>query len=128
MRNRGELGLWRLEKLRYLKSENHLGSINWQKMFDFENTVSAIDYKVRQLIAENNRLRYVEASLTERCGELQEQINNQNTTINNLKEQNKILKLGNTLTQKGDSVELKLKINQLVRSIDRALASINKSE
>lgn len=97
-------------------------------MLDIENTVAAIEGKVRQMMEENDRLRHVEADLTARCGELQEQVNNQNITINNLKEQNKILKLGNTLTQKGDSVELKLKINQLVRNIDHALASIDKSE
>ncbi|MCQ2296422.1 MAG: hypothetical protein MJZ45_03370 [Bacteroidales bacterium] len=97
-------------------------------MLDIENTVAAIEDKVRQVMAENDRLRLMEANLAARCGKLQEQVNNQNITINNLKEQNKILKLGNTLTQKGDSVELKLKINQLVRSIDHALASIDKSE
>lgn len=97
-------------------------------MQDIENTVAAIEDKVRQVMAENDRLRLMEANLAARCGKLQEQVNNQNITINNLKEQNKILKLGNTLTQKGDSVELKLKINQLVRSIDHALASIDKSE
>ena len=66
--------------------------------------------------------------MTEQCRKLQEQVNNQNITINNLKEQINILKLGNTLTQKGDSVEIKLKINQLIRSIDKSLALINKSE
>ena len=66
--------------------------------------------------------------MTEQCRKLQEQVNNQNITINNLKEQINILKLGNTLTQKGDSVEIKLKINQLIRSIDKSLALINKPE
>ena len=109
-------------------SRNLLCSENRQDMLDIENTVAAIEDKVRQVMAENDRLRLMEANLAARCGKLQEQVNNQNITINNLKEQNKILKLGNTLTQKGDSVELKLKINQLVRSIDHALASIDKSE
>lgn len=107
---------------------NLQSSENRQSMLDIENTVAAIECKIRQMMEENDRLRHVEADLAARCGELQEQVNNQNITINNLKEQNKILKLGNTLTQKGDSVELKLKINQLVRSIDHALASIDKSE
>ena len=50
------------------------------------------------------------------------------SSINNLKEQINILKLGNTLAQKGDTVEIKLRINQLIRSIDKSLALINKSE
>ncbi|MCQ2282708.1 MAG: hypothetical protein MJZ99_08800 [Bacteroidales bacterium] len=97
-------------------------------MFDFETTVAAIELKVRKLIEENDRLHAVEAELTDRCRELQEQIDNNNIVINNLKEQNNILKLGNALTQKGDSAEIKLRINQLIRSIDKSLALINKSE
>lgn len=97
-------------------------------MFDFETTVVEIELKVRELLKENDRLRTVEAELDEQCRELREQVSNQNILINNLKEQNNILKLGNTLTQKGDSVEIKLKINQLIRSIDKSLAIINKTE
>ena len=97
-------------------------------MLDFETTVAEIEWKVRKMIEENDRLRAGEADLTEQCRKLQEQVNSQNITINNLKEQINILKLGNTLTQKGDSVEIKLKINQLIRSIDKSLALINKSE
>ena len=97
-------------------------------MLDFETTVAEIEWKVRKMIEENDRLRAGEADLTEQCRKLQEQVNNQNITINNLKEQINILKLGNTLTQKGDSVEIRLKINQLIRSIDKSLALINKSE
>mgnify|MGYP003291224199 CR=1 FL=1 len=97
-------------------------------MFSFETTVAEIEWKVRKMIEENNRLRAVEAELNEQCRELQEQIDSKNIVINNLKEQNNILKLGNTLAQKGDSVEIKLKINQLIRSIDKSLAIINKSE
>lgn len=97
-------------------------------MFDLETTVAAIESKVRQLLDENDRLRRVEAQSAQRCRQLQEQINNQNILINNLKEQNNILKIGNTLTQKGDTVELKLKINRMIRNIEQSLAAIDKSE
>ena len=97
-------------------------------MFDFETTVAEIEWKVRKLMEENERLRTEVKRSTEQCQQLQEQVNNQNITINNLKEQNNILKLGNTLTQKGDTVEIRLKINQLIRSIDKSLALIKRSE
>ncbi len=97
-------------------------------MFDYETTVAEIERKVRRLIEENDRLRASELNWAERCKELQGQIDNNNIIINNLKEQNNILKLGNTLSQKGDSAEIKLKINQLIRSIDKSLSLINKSE
>lgn len=97
-------------------------------MFDFETTVAEIELKVRKLIEENDRLRASEESLARQCAELQGQIDNNNLVINNLKEQNNILKLGNTLTRKGDFAEIKLRINQLIRSIDKSLSLINKSE
>ena len=97
-------------------------------MFDFETTVAAIEAKVKGLIAENERLRAAEAKSAEERQKLQEQVKIQNITINNLEEENKILKLGNALTQKGDSAEIKLKINQLIRSIDKSLAIINSKE
>ncbi len=96
-------------------------------MFDFEAIVVEIEMKVRKLIGENRRLRVEAEEANERCRQLQEQVDKQNIVINHLKEQNNNLKLGNTLTQKGDSVEIRLKINQLIRSIDKSLALINKS-
>ncbi|MBR1835509.1 MAG: hypothetical protein IJ785_08435 [Bacteroidales bacterium] len=97
-------------------------------MFDFEAAVVEIERKVRKLIGENQRLRVEAEKANEQCRQLQEQVDKQNIVINNLKEENNNLKLGNTLTQKGDSVEIKLKINQLIRSIDKSLALINKTE
>ena len=97
-------------------------------MFDFETTVAEIEWKVRKMVEENEQLRAKVEESAEQCRQLQEQVNNQNITINNLKEQNNILKLGNTLAQKGDTVEIKLKINQLIRSIDKSLALINRNE
>ena len=97
-------------------------------MFDFETTVAEIELKVRKLKKENELLRAEMAKTNEQCRKIQEQNEQQNILINNLKEQNNNLKLGNTLTQKGDSVEIRLKINQLIRSIDKSLELINKSE
>ena len=77
-------------------------------MFDFEAIVVEIEMKVRKLIGENRRLRVEAEEANERCRQLQEQVDKQ--------------------TQKGDSVEIRLKINQLIRSIDKSLALINKSE
>ncbi|MBR6440626.1 MAG: hypothetical protein IKS44_01065 [Bacteroidales bacterium] len=97
-------------------------------MIDFEATVIGIETKVRRLLEENERLRVVEAESAAERWRLQEQVKIQNITINNLKEENRVLKLGNALTQKGDSAEIKLTINRLIRSIDKSLAIINKSE
>ena len=95
-------------------------------MFDYATTLTGIDYKVRQLIQENIALREHNTELLEQNEVQKEIIDELNIVNNNLKEQIKILKLGNTLNQKGDSTEIKLKINQLIRTIDKSLELINK--
>lgn len=97
-------------------------------MFDFETTLSGIEYKVRQLIEQNNRLEENIALLTESKEEQTETIKNQQETIEELKQEIEILKLRNTLVQKGDSVEIKLKINQLIRNIDKSLTLLTKMD
>jgi len=97
-------------------------------MFDFETTLSGIEYKVRQLIEQNNRLEKTIAKLTESKEEQTETIKNQQQTIEELKQEIEILKLRNTLVQKGDSAEIKLKINQLIRNIDKSLTLLTKMD
>ena len=91
-------------------------------MFDFETSLSGIEYKIRKLIEENNRLKADVQKLTVENEELTEKIKNQEETIYKLKEETQIIKLRNTLVQKGDSAEIKLKINQLIRNIDKSLS------
>ncbi|MBO7488794.1 MAG: hypothetical protein J6T88_00785 [Bacteroidales bacterium] len=95
-------------------------------MFDFETTLSGIEYKVRQLIEDNNRLKAKVLELTEANEDLNEQIKNKEIKIKELIEETQILKLRNTLVQKGDSAEIKLKINQLIRNIDKSLMLLTK--
>ena len=90
-------------------------------MFDFETTVSGIEHKVRQLADEVGRLRTALLESEDRCRELEKAIENKDILINNLKEENKIIKLGNRLTESGDGTELKLKINQMIRTIEKSL-------
>lgn len=91
-------------------------------MLDFETTLNGIEYKVRLLIEEKKKLQSEILALTEKNEELTELIKTKEKTIDNLKEENQILTIRNTLVQKGDSTEIKLKINQLIRNIDKSLA------
>lgn len=93
-------------------------------MFDFETSVTGIEFKVRQLADEVARLRRLVSEKEDQCCDLQEALKNGETTINKLKEENKLLKLGNKLSEKGDSAEIKLKINQMIRAIDKSLEII----
>ena len=96
-------------------------------MFDFETTVSGIEHKVRQLADEVARLRSALTESEDRCRELKKAVENKDILINNLKEENKIIKLGNRLTENGDITELKLKINQMIRAIDKSLEILKNS-
>lgn len=97
-------------------------------MFNLETSLAGIDYKVRKLIEENVRLKKELMRQIERQEEQGETIKQQEIEISTLKEQNKILKLRNSLEQKGDSAEVKLKINQLIRTIDRSISLLSKTE
>jgi len=90
-------------------------------MFDFETSVTGIEFKMRQLADEVMRLRQLVREGDDRCRELEEALKNKETIINNLKEENKLIRLGNRLTEGNDSAELKLKINQMIRTIDKSL-------
>jgi uncharacterized protein (DUF3084 family) len=96
-------------------------------MTNLEALVAGIEKKAALLVEDNARLRAAEQEMRLRLQTLQEQTRQLNETITNLKEENRKLKLGEMLARKGDSTELKLKINQLVRSIDKSLAIINSS-
>lgn len=97
-------------------------------MFDFETTVAGIEHKVRLLADEVARLRTALSESEDQCHELQKALDNKEILINNLKEENKIIKLGNKLAENGNSTELKLKINQMIRAIDKSLEIIKNQE
>lgn len=90
-------------------------------MFDFETAVSGIEFKVRQLADEVTRLRKTVEGQSNRIVELEKALEEKEKTVNKLTEENKIIKLGNRLSDGDDSTELKLKITQMIRVIDKSL-------
>ena len=76
---------------------------------------------MRQLADEVVQLRTALLESQDYCRELEKAIKDKDILINNLKEENKIIKLGNRLTENSDGTELKLKINQMIRVIDKSL-------
>jgi cell division septum initiation protein DivIVA len=95
-------------------------------MSEVEDLLERIERRAEALVRENARLRDKIGDLDRKGEEMQKAIKDKDILINNLTEQNKILKLGNALTQKGDSTEIKLKINQLIRDIDKSLSLMTK--
>ena len=69
-----------------------------------------------------NRIRELEEMLLLKDSTLQVQKN----TINELTEQNKLIKLAKEMsTEKADTHELKIKLNELIRDIDRCIDLLN---
>ena len=97
-------------------------------MVDFETKLSGIEYKIRQLIESKKALEKQLSESEQRNRELESQIYNNNLIIKQLEEQNKILNLGNTLSDKGNTTEIKIKINRLIREIDKSIELLTKVE
>ena len=97
-------------------------------MSNYETTLEAIECKISMLIQDNERMHREVSNLKEQIAMLTEANEDKDILINNLKEESKILKIRNTLNEKGDSTEIKLKINQLIRTIDKSLVLLNKME
>jgi hypothetical protein len=94
-------------------------------MKDVATLVSGIDYKMRKLIEHHRVLRTENENFTSEIRDLKLANNEQKEKIKQLEEKIKILKLAKTLENKEGNVEAKLKINELVREIDKCIGLLN---
>ena len=94
-----------------------------------ENTakmISSVEIKVKRLIEQQKE---VKEKLRLHQIEIQEQktINEeQQKTMNELKEKIKLLKIAKTTETKEGAVDAKLKINEMVREIDKCIGLLNR--
>lgn len=95
-------------------------------MSEVDDLLERIEKRVADLVNENISLHDSISSLDRERGSMQKALEDKDILINNLTEQNKILKLGNALAQKGDSTEIKLRINRLIKDIDKSLSLLTK--
>ena len=93
-----------------------------------ENTVlNSIKEKVHLLMSNNSSLKEQNIQLEKKVSELKNTLEEQNAEIENFNEKVKMLKMAKSLG--GDSeknTEMKLKINELVREIDKCISLLNK--
>ena len=93
-----------------------------------ENTVlNSIKEKVHLLMSNNSSLKEQNIQLETKISELKNTLEEQNAEIENFNEKVKMLKMAKSLG--GDSeknTEMKLKINELVREIDKCISLLNK--
>ena len=75
---------------------------------------------------ENNQLRVQNENLSQQINELQKTIELQKNALYELKEENKMIKLAKEMSSTNTDVhDLKIKINELVRDIDKCIDLLN---
>lgn len=90
--------------------------------------ISGIDYKVRKMLEDKQKLEQTLRGLQAENQTLDKIVLEQSELINSLKEQIKTLKLGEAIKNNSDITEVKLKINNLVRKIDTCVGMITRTE
>jgi hypothetical protein len=94
-------------------------------MKDVATLVSGIEYKLGKLIAQHHIQRAENKKCIIEIETLKQVVNEQKETIKKLEDRIKILKIAKTLESKEGNVEAKLKINELVREIDKCIGLLN---
>ena len=78
------------------------------------------------LMAEKNRLQGDLDSANNRINVLENEINQEKSDASMLKEQNKMIKLAKNLSKEGrDTFDVKIKINQVLKEIDKCIDILN---
>lgn len=97
-------------------------------MEDLQTIIVGINFKVRKLLDDKRKLEKEIEGLKADQEEINKIVLEQSQVINNLKEQITTLKLGEAIKSSSDITEVKLKINNLVRKIDKCVGMITKTE
>lgn len=96
-------------------------------MSDLKSIASSIESKVEKLLDLHNRVKKELTYLKSENTHLNQTIEQQKKAIKDLEEKGKILKLSKSLsTTNENTTELKLKINELIREVDRCISLLNK--
>ncbi|HEY4797444.1 MAG TPA: hypothetical protein VII99_00060 [Bacteroidia bacterium] len=96
-------------------------------MSDLKSVAASLENKIEKLVALHQRTRKELAALETKNNNLNQTISQQQQSIKELEEKTKILKLSKSLsTSNENTTELKLKINELIREVDKCIALLNK--
>ena len=88
--------------------------------------VESLQSKVEKLIIQHNKAKEDIKQLKEDNTSLQGKLTYARVQAKELSEKNKVLKLAKSLSGKqGKSTDIKLKINELIREIDKCIAQVN---
>ncbi len=86
------------------------------------NLIKSIELKVKQVTSLNRQLKEEIASVKKENAELVDKLSNHSLKLEELKTQNRVLKLAKTLHSEEDKEATKQTISILVREIDKCIA------
>ena len=95
-------------------------------MQDLSILVSGIEFKLRKLIEQNNQLKIDNTELLKKNDEFNKIIENQNKKIKELEEKYKVLKIAKSLESTTNSFDQKIKINEMLREVEKCIGLLNK--
>ena len=88
--------------------------------------VESLQSKVEKLIIQHNKAKEDIKQLKEENTSLQGKLTYAKVQSKELSQKNKVLKLAKSLSGKqGKSTDIKLKINELIREIDKCISQVN---
>ncbi|MFT6716913.1 MAG: uncharacterized membrane protein YgaE (UPF0421/DUF939 family) [Saprospiraceae bacterium] len=97
-----------------------------ENLKDISLVVSSLQSKVEKLILQHRKATEETSQLMEENEFLRKALQNQKADFSELQEKNKVLKLAKTISGlEGGNTEVKLKINELVREINKCIALVN---
>jgi len=95
-------------------------------MQDLKLLLSGIEYKLRKLINTAQKLNSENKILKEEKKEYEQTIEKQKNIIKELEEKIKVLKIAKSLDGSSNTFEQKVKINEMLREIDKCIGLLNK--
>ncbi|MCD6661185.1 MAG: hypothetical protein LT105_13560 [Lentimicrobium sp.] len=95
-------------------------------MTNAETLTTGIEYKVRKLLEQNAAIKTENEKLAGEIKVLNAKIENLMAITNELESKLTVVKLAKALNKEESRTNVKLKINELVRDIDRCIGLLNK--
>ena len=96
-------------------------------MSDLKSITLSLESKIEKLLNLHHRTKKELSTLTTEYSHLNQNLEQQKKTIKDLEEKTKVLKLSKSLsTTNENTTELKLKVNELIREVDKCISLLNK--
>ncbi|MDD2345550.1 MAG: hypothetical protein PHY85_05335 [Bacteroidales bacterium] len=92
---------------------------------DIANVIDGIEHKVHSLCLINKKIKHENEHLRNQIVELKTDIETTKEQLNELENKIKIIKLSKSIENKRELTDTKLKINELVREIDKCIQMLN---